>query len=82
MKQIKRGVVVVIGIAFLGLGVVGLALPFLQGILFIAIGLLLVSLASPRLRKLLASYTERHPKIHNMIARVETWVRSKIGALD
>jgi len=44
MKQIAMRVGrVVLGVAFLLLGVVGLFLPFLQGILFLVIGLTLLS---------------------------------------
>jgi uncharacterized membrane protein YbaN (DUF454 family) len=44
---------VVLGVAFLALGVVGLFLPFLQGILFMVIGLTLLSTESERARRLL-----------------------------
>lgn len=48
-----------LGTAFLGLGVVGLFLPFLQGILFIVLGLTLLSRESARARRLLG-WIKRH----------------------
>jgi uncharacterized membrane protein YbaN (DUF454 family) len=42
-----------LGATFLGLGMVGLFLPFLQGILFILIGLTLLSRDSARAKRLL-----------------------------
>lgn len=52
-KTIWRAVRMVLGFAFLGLGVVGLFLPFLQGILFIIIGLTLLGRESSRARHIL-----------------------------
>ncbi len=49
------------GIAFLILGVVGLFLPFLQGILFLVIGLTLLSQESERARALSEWLRERLP---------------------
>ena len=40
-KHAKRILVLTVGIIFILLGLVGLALPFLQGILFLIIGFLL-----------------------------------------
>lgn len=45
---------IVLGAGCLALGVVGLFLPFLQGILFLIIGLTLLSSESDRARRLLA----------------------------
>ena len=42
---------IALGIAFLILGVVGLFLPFLQGILFLVIGLTLLSTESERAQR-------------------------------
>jgi uncharacterized protein len=38
------------GWIFVGLGLVGLFLPFLQGVLFLAVGIYLLSLESARMR--------------------------------
>ena len=67
------------GIAFLVLGIIGLVLPFLQGILFIAIGIILLSLVSPRIRTLLDMHSTRYPRVHKVIQDVEAWVRRIVG---
>jgi uncharacterized protein YqgC (DUF456 family) len=48
-----------LGATLLGLGVVGLFLPFLQGILFIVLGLTVLSRESSRARRLLGWVKER-----------------------
>jgi uncharacterized membrane protein YbaN (DUF454 family) len=63
----KRHVVriskIVGGVAFILLGIAGLFLPFLQGILFLVIGLSLLSTESERARRLLE--------------KLKAWARSK-----
>lgn len=61
------------------LGVIGLALPFLQGILFIAIGLLLLSIYSPTLREWVEKHTRKYPKVHVQVVRVQQFVNRIIG---
>lgn len=56
-KPVRRTLVgrwsrIILGSALVGLGVVGLFLPFLQGILFIVVGLSLLSTESERARRL------------------------------
>lgn len=70
------------GVIFLILGVAGLALPFLQGILFLAIGLILLSLASSKARKWIESHTVRYPKIHAAVRKTEKWMTGIIGDVD
>jgi uncharacterized membrane protein YbaN (DUF454 family) len=43
MEKLKNSVMLIIGWFFVGLGILGLFLPFLQGILFIMIGLAILS---------------------------------------
>jgi uncharacterized membrane protein YbaN (DUF454 family) len=76
---VKRTIVIVLGFIFLILGIVGLALPFLQGFLFIAIGLLLLSAVSPTLRHYVESHTRRWPKLHEVVMRVDGWFKKIIG---
>ncbi|HEX8088763.1 MAG TPA: PGPGW domain-containing protein [Blastocatellia bacterium] len=51
------------GWGFIVLGILGLFLPILQGILFLLIGLSLLSNSSPWAAKLLHRVRERFPKI-------------------
>ena len=64
----------IIGWLFIVLGVFGLFLPFLQGILFILIGLAILSSRSEIIKRLLRHLEERYPHHHQ---RIENW-REKI----
>ncbi|MEK7128479.1 MAG: hypothetical protein AAB933_02880 [Patescibacteria group bacterium] len=78
-KHAKRILVLTVGIIFILLGLVGLALPFLQGILFLIIGFLLVSLCFPQIRTLMKKHTEKHHRLHKTINKVEVWLAKFIG---
>jgi uncharacterized membrane protein YbaN (DUF454 family) len=58
----KRKLFMVGGWVFLVLGVLGLFLPFLQGILFLLVGLILLAKAQPRFRLLKMRLKKRYPK--------------------
>ncbi len=81
-KEIKRALVLTAGIIFVVLGLFGLAMPFLQGILFLAIGFILLSIASPRVRKWIESHTRRYPKPHAFVEKTEKWITGIIGEVD
>jgi uncharacterized protein len=81
-KHIKRSLVVFAGVFFLALGLVGLALPFLQGFLFITIGLILLSISSTRVRGWVEMHTRRFPKVHEGFEKIERWVTRIIGTVD
>jgi uncharacterized membrane protein YbaN (DUF454 family) len=59
----KRIAIYWAGWGFIVLGILGLFLPILQGILFLLIGLSLLSNSSPRAAKILHKVRERFPKI-------------------
>ncbi len=61
----------VTGYAFLVLGVLGLVLPFLQGILFILIGLLILAKHAEWAQKLLQRFRDKHPKAGELIDRAD-----------
>jgi uncharacterized protein len=61
--MIKRIIRIVLGTAFLILGVLGLFLPILQGILFLIVGLLILAPESKRIRALLGWMRGRWPKV-------------------
>ncbi len=73
-----------LGYGFIGLGVLGLFLPILQGVLFLAIGLIILSRQAPWAERLLARVKARHPRMGGMLARAEhlaeRWVH-KLGRL-
>jgi uncharacterized membrane protein YbaN (DUF454 family) len=60
-----------LGYGFLVLGVLGLFLPFLQGILFLLVGLLILAKHAPWAERALARLKRTHPKAANMIEQAE-----------
>jgi len=63
---LKRVAVLVVGWAFIGLGIVGLFLPVLQGILFLLIGLVILSTEYVWAHHLLNKLRQRFPKTGRM----------------
>ena len=61
-RYTKSLIVRVLGWAFIMLGVIGLFLPILQGILFLAIGMVLLSRESPWIGNKLVLLEKRYPK--------------------
>jgi uncharacterized membrane protein YbaN (DUF454 family) len=61
--RIKRIGILVLGWAFILLGIAGLFLPILQGILFLLIGLIILSSEYVWAHKLLTKLKARFPKI-------------------
>ncbi len=70
----SRIVTLVLGYAFLAFGVVGLVLPILQGVLFIVIGLLLLSREAPWARRALDRLRSRYPRLGGVIDRSDAWI--------
>ena len=56
---------------FLVLGVLGLFLPFLQGFLFLFIGLIILARYAAWARRLLDDLRSRHPRMDHGIGRAE-----------
>jgi uncharacterized membrane protein YbaN (DUF454 family) len=72
-----------VGWVFSVLGVVGLFLPFLQGILFILIGLAILSGRSKTVRRWLQHIEKRFPQLHEKVLawqeRVKKWFQRGDG---
>ena len=60
-----------VGYSFLILGVLGLFLPFLQGFLFLFVGLLILSRYASWAQRALDWLRRRHPKAGEMIDKAE-----------
>lgn len=77
-KQIKRVALLVVGWAFILLGIVGLFLPVLQGILFLLIGLFILSSEYVWAHNLLQKLKQRYPRIaehfEHAKTRAEAWM--------
>lgn len=61
--QIKRILIIIVGWAFILLGIVGLFLPILQGILFILVGLIILSTEYVWAHHLLTRLKQRFPRL-------------------
>ena len=78
-SHMKRALVLAFGCTFLALGIVGLVLPFLQGILFIIIGILLLSVYSKTIQDGLELHAHRFPKVHELVARIRARIAEFIS---
>jgi uncharacterized membrane protein YbaN (DUF454 family) len=75
-KDKVKGVVIwILGWFFIGLGILGLFLPFLQGVLFIMIGLAILSTRSRTIQRFLKVLENRYPQYYE---KVVAW-RKKVG---
>jgi uncharacterized membrane protein YbaN (DUF454 family) len=79
MKELKRVIVFCAGILSLILGLAGLALPFLQGWLFLGLGLALLALSSRKIRTWLEGHTQKYPFVHRIVQRTLEWLEKNIG---
>jgi uncharacterized protein len=79
MVKFKNSAMLVIGWFFVGLGILGLFLPFLQGILFIMIGLAILSTRSEFVKRLLKRLEDRYPRHHERVVvwreRIRKWFK-------
>jgi len=71
-----------LGWIFIGLGIIGLFLPLLQGVLFILVGLYLLSRESIRARRLLARLRERYPALSRQLESTRLRVRRILRRQD
>lgn len=78
-KRFKGWLILIAGWGFVGLGVLGLFLPFLQGVLFLLIGISILSLKYAWARRLLQNLRERFPALSKRLdaanARARAWLR-------
>jgi uncharacterized protein len=75
----KRIVVQIAGWSFILLGIVGLILPLLQGVLFILVGLIILSSQYAWARVLLARLRKQFPKVGGLAdeaaAKAAAWLK-------
>jgi uncharacterized membrane protein YbaN (DUF454 family) len=80
----KRILTLAAGWGFILLGIVGLILPFLQGILFILVGLTILSSQYEWAKRWLGKLRERFPKIAGMAdaasAKAASWLKRISGS--
>lgn len=79
-----RGMKITLGVILIPLGVVGLFLPLLQGVLFLLVGVALLSSEVPFVARLRDRIRQRHPgpweKAEELGDRVRAWFHGKGAA--
>ena len=77
--QVKRALVLLVGWVFILLGIAGLFLPVLQGVLFLFIGLVILSSEYAWAHRLIAWLRQRFPKVGHVAdeaaARAASWLQ-------
>jgi uncharacterized protein len=75
----KNILMLIIGWCFVGLGILGLFLPFLQGVLFILIGIAILSTRSEKIKRLLKHLEDRYPQHYERVIRwrdkISRWLK-------
>ena len=78
-SAMKRILVLIVGWAFIVVGIIGLFLPILQGILFLMVGLIILSTEYHWARRLLEKVRERFPGLarvsHQAAEKAKVWLR-------
>lgn len=83
--MIRKLLLLVAGLALTVLGLIGLVLPVLPGLLFLAAAAFCLSLASQRLRHRIDGHLERHPRVQRARRRwqagrsLPVWHRLRLG---
>ncbi|NQU70312.1 MAG: hypothetical protein HQ514_07165 [Rhodospirillales bacterium] len=72
---VKRVLILGIGWGFVLLGIIGLFLPILQGILFLLVGLAVLSMESRTARAILVKLRRRFPKLAQKMDEAEKRAR-------
>jgi len=75
----KRIAIIIVGWVFIALGIAGLFLPILQGILFLLIGLVILSTEYHWARRLLGYVRHRFPKLDSVIKAAHDKAASILG---
>lgn len=80
-KHIKRGALQLVAVLCLIAGIAGLVLPFIQGVLLLVLGLVLISVSTPSVRHHIEKLTHRHPHIKALHLKLERFVLGIVGEL-
>ena len=67
----RRTLLLIVGWALVVLGVLGLALPILQGLLFLAVGLYILSFEQPWVRRQRERLEQRFPRLAEHVHNAE-----------
>ncbi len=73
--RVKTIITLSVGWTFIVLGILGLFLPFLQGIIFLAIGIALLANHIPFFAKIRDKIYHKHPKLKKLVRREHARLR-------
>jgi uncharacterized membrane protein YbaN (DUF454 family) len=79
---VKRILVLTLGWFFIVLGVLGLFLPILQGVLFLVIGLLLLSTEYQWAKRLIEKVSRKYPKVGSLMQKATGFVERLIQKVE
>lgn len=79
LAHVKNVLLIIIGWFFVLFGILGLFLPVLQGILFILVGLYILSLKSPFAKRVLAKIRRRFPSLSGKIEHARWLVEKRLS---
>jgi len=80
-KETKYRILKIIGYIVVIAGIIGLFLPFLQGLLLLAVGLYLISLGSPSMREKLKIHFKRNIKFSEIVDKIDRAIERLIEKL-
>jgi uncharacterized protein len=85
-RHAKRVAILIVGWGFILLGIVGLFLPILQGVLFLVVGLIILSSEYVWAHQLLTRLRQRFPRISQTAEeaahKAAAWMRRITGQRD
>lgn len=78
-RKIKKILVLAVGATFIAFGFFGLFFPFFQGILFLIIGIFLLSFCFSKPRSWIKKCAEKSPRLIKVIEKTEKWIAKILG---
>jgi len=78
LAHVKNFFLIILGWFFVFFGILGLFLPVLQGILFLLVGLYILSLKSPLAKRVLAKIRRRFPSLSGKMQHARWLVEKRL----
>lgn len=75
LQGLRKIIHILIGMLLLLLGLLGLALPVLNGTIFLIIGFIILSFESPYIERKLLFLTEKNPTLHKWYTKLNRILR-------
>lgn len=76
---IRHGIIIILALCLIIVGTAGLVLPLLPGLLFILVGVLLLSAYNPRFEFWLHEQTKKYPPVHKIVKDLEAFIDRILG---